>query len=181
MFHNSSRDLLPFPHSVLSDMYYISISLIVPIVSFVPTRTHQRDLLFFGVDSTPPAVVNDGTIRLVPASSIVGVLSGPVSPDTYDYGSGGVPPAVAEGRQPGKFSLVSLIETDGDGGLDGVREILNLISNLLLILFSFLFIYIILNFGNINSNNIKLFKSTNKEKMSNMRIDREAYVYVEGG
>jgi hypothetical protein len=164
------------------------------LLAFSPQRTPQRDKLFFGVVSDAPAA-NPG-ILLPPANSQLGVNSTATNNFDYnDYGSVGVPADVLAVRaqaaeQSGTISSPKgasfLINKDPIARVTNnpVKSVSNVLSVIWLVLFMVgisIFLHTALTAG---SRKVKLSAAAEKfarKTVENRRIDREAYVYVDGG
>ena len=167
--------------------YFISESL-----SFIPQRTPERDLLFFGVESPASSfvVTNDLPAKLPPASAYSGVnRKDSTDHDLNDYGSLGVPDdvladrktkaeeAAAGGASASKFLLFQSSHKSTTG-LGTVKRVLDLVSVLWLIgLVVGCYFFLKTAFTHANR---KVTFSLGKHK-DDAGIDRESYVYVDGG
>jgi hypothetical protein len=159
---------------------------------FIPQRTPERDLLFFGVESPASAfvVTNELPAKLPPASAYAGVnRKDSTDHDLSDYGTLGVPDdvmaerkaraeeAAAGGLSASKFLLFQSSHK-ATTGLGTIKRVLDLVSVLWLIgLIVGCYFFLKTAFSHANR---KVTFSLGKSK-DDTGIDRESYVYVDGG
>ena len=165
--------------------------------AYVPQRTPQRDRIFFGIEgasgNTPVTSVSVPPVRLPPASSQIGVnRTATTDADLNDYGSLGVPDEIKARRAEASAAGVSVaqfifFQTDlkSESGMAIVKHVLNGLSVVWLVLLvvgCFFFLRTAIQGANRKvsfASNAALYKE--KSIKENSRIDREAYVYVDGG
>lgn len=171
------------------------------VASYSPQRTPHRDKLYFGVVlsdapsiplSTPEAIV-----MLPPANSQLGVnITAATNRDLNDYGSLGVPQDVldqreqaisAGGSSSGASFLLhkeSSIPSETKPASNPVKTVSNVLSVVWLVVFLVgisLFMHTALQAGSKKVNLSSGFDKLARKTVENRRIDREAYVYVDGG
>jgi hypothetical protein len=161
---------------------------------YIPQRTPQRDKLFFGIDS--PAVVAAIPGVLPPASSQLGVNSTAASDHVLnDYGSLGIPNTIEATigstlfdiiATPSQKSFVMTRRKEQNSAAFTVKhalEYMSIVWLVLLLVGCYYFVRAALN-GAL-SKTYKMVKQEDpiaaKIDSQNQRIDREAYVYIEGG
>jgi hypothetical protein len=169
--------------------------------SFSPQRTAMRDKLFFGIDDASDSGTSysasgapSGFVGAPPANSQLGVNSTATSNvDLNDYGSLGPPAEVVAKRAQAavdaaaaKLSFFSFgSSSTKEGSVFSARNVLNTISVLWLVaLVGGLYYFLRQAIEGANRKyrigTSKKVTPTNKA-VENMRIDREAYVYVADG
>jgi hypothetical protein len=176
-------------------------------VAYVPERTAIRNKIFFGITDTPAKAQNiaapSGIIMLPPASSQFGVnKTASHDTDLNDYGSLGVPGAELLRRsevsqaagESGDNPPRNFFEYQAESkATETVRHMLDVFSVFWLIVIV-VACYFFLKAALVEANKtvtIPLFKRSDnrtthaaavaQKRKENMRIDREAYVYVDGG
>ena len=180
-------------------------------VSFIPARTAMRDRIFLGIkDSAPaPMVATGAIVALPPAASIQGVNSTALSNgDLHEYGSMGVPVEVLEARKLASESSENsaniatpipksfIAQQSSSSAKETARHALDFFSILWLIVIlvaCVVFLGAALREANKKRRIVKLsegklaapvHKPTIRSRpasVADKRIDREAYVYVDGG
>lgn len=162
--------------------------------SFSPQRTPMRDRIFFGVDdapetgplSSPPA---QAPILPPPACSQLGVnMTATKDVDLNDYGTAGIPPEVVAKRQQAAaeatkisfFSFGSSPATHSEYSARNLLDTLSIIWLVGLIVGCYYFLSHALEGGN-RKYRIGSVNPTKKKEVENMRIEREAYIYVADG
>lgn len=159
---------------------------------YVPQRTAYRDKLFFGIDSPPVVATGSAPARLPPANSQISVnLTASQYTDLNDYGSAGVPEAVRatrkivqdeSGATPTFLFFEVSPQTSGLLTLKHALDCLSVLWLVLLIAGCYYFLKVALAEGNKPVGVLKtVLPTTVAKKKENTQIDREAYVYVDGG
>ncbi len=193
--------LLLFLSSTLSVVYS---------VSFIPKRTPIRDKIFLGIKDEAPApmVATGAIVVLPPAASIQGVNATALSnSDLHEYGSMGVPPEIAEARKTAAETAAAvngapapksfLNQQSSSSAKETARHALDFFSVLWLVVVlvaCVVFLGAALREAN-KKRKIVLKKPESASharkvvtgarsrpaSVADKRIDREAYVYVDGG
>jgi hypothetical protein len=170
--------------------------------SFSPQRTAMRDRLFFGIEDAPATLGRarmsgpaSAPVGLPPASSQLGVNpTATKDADLNDYGTGGPPPEVIAKREQAaveaaaaKMSFFSFGSSPFKSGSQiTARGVLDTISILWLVaLIGGCYYFLRQAFEGANRKyRIGPMDSkfaTKQKAVENMRIDREAYIYVADG
>ena len=168
--------------------------------SFSPQRTPMRDRIFFGLDEGPEIGPLSSTQALAPilpppASSQMGVnMTAASDPDLNDYGSAGVPAEVTAKREKAAaeaaaakmsfFSFGSSSARESSDSIFTARNILDVVSIIWLIGLiggCYYFLSHALEGGNRKYRIMGPEKKESVKAAENMRIDREAYIYVADG
>ena len=177
------------------------LAVVAGVTAFSPQRTPQRDKLFFGIVSDSPATVPNAVI-LPPANSQLGVNDTAAgNSDLNDFGSRGVPPAIAQARAKAAESAQSFSgDSSSSGGnsflihkevysgetesYNPVKRVSNILSVVWLVLFVIgiaIFLHNALQAGSRKVMLSPMAEKKARKAVENRRIDREAYVYVDGG
>ncbi len=164
--------------------------------SFSPQRTAMRDKLFFGIEDAPDTghqvSVAVPPVAIPPASSQLGVNATAINNrDLNDYGSLGPPPEVLAKREEqevaktvSKLSFMmfgaSAAKTTSQFTAHNVFNILSIVWLVGVLVGGFYFLRQAVSGGN-RKYRIVGQKPELASKAENMRIDREAYIYVADG
>lgn len=166
--------------------------------AFIPERTQQREKLFFGIDSPPPPVSGSSEVpgRLPPANSQIGVNKTATNDrDFNDFGALGIPQELIDKRVEDAKAKAEMLGTvvpaklllyqtgaRSSTGLSTVKHVLDLVSVMWLVGLCVGCYYFLRHA--LNNANRKVYFHAAKDKIEarhNARIDRESYVYVDGG
>lgn len=167
--------------------------LAVPLVlGYVPERTPQREKLFFGIDTPPVAPVIPAGV-LPPASSQIGVNStAAYDHDLNDYGTLGKPAQEEEGTGITKLLFPSYFFTESKrkpvtnssflATAKYALEYMSVVWLILLLVGCYFFLKAAMT-GALSKKYtlVSAAKEESQRDIQNRRIDREAYVYIEGG
>ena len=175
--------------------FLLTLLVSVDSVSFIPQRTPIRDRIFLGLkEEAPVAIATGAIVALPPAAAIQGVNATALSnSDLHEYGSMGVPAEVVEAR---KLQSDSTINTPAPKSFIAqststttrVRHALDFFSVIWLIVILVACVFFIgaaLREANkkrtIGKKQRPVIPVAKKVSVADKRIDREAYVYVDGG
>ena len=175
-------------------MSFRIISLVISlVVAYVPQRTPQRDRLFFAID-TPPVPSNPSG-RLPPASSQMGVnMTAASDMDLNDFGSAGLSDEETAKRSmditglftTGKsFAQFASKRSTTLAIVKDTLEYMSLVWLAVLVVGCYFFLKSALTEGSkkfrVTRRQLPISQVIQEKQKENMRIDREAYVYVDGG
>lgn len=170
--------------------------------SFVPQRTAMRDRLFFGIEDAPttagrgrPSPPATAPVALPPASSQLGInATATKDTDLNDYGVRGPPQEVLDKREKAAIeaatSQVSFFSFGASPLKTGTQITARSVVDTISILWLIVLIggcYYFLSHAFEGANRKYRIGSTpskcaaTQKTVENMRIDREAYVYVADG
>ena len=170
-------------------------------VSFIPKRTPIRDRIFLGLKEEAPVVAGTGAIVVLPpASSIQGVnATALANSDLHEYGSMGVPADVLAARELEAANDGTEINTpvpksfltQSTSSTTSVRHALDFFSVIWLIVILVACVFFIgaalreankkQTIGKKPAGNAPAKRVVRPVSVADKRIDREAYVYVDGG